>query len=204
MKDMKSLHAVSVVDFPFDLRLVEDFPAYWGLGAEIIVTDQNGLSYGGVLHYNSSGSRMNITDYSGSISYDLLVERIAVGPTVRYMPEMNKRYSMGIGGSLICSFSNLEFRYSLSVLGLTDIQSENFSSASGQIRAAWIHRFRLTKTMYVIAQVGYEQDLLSSKLFFEGNNDAWLLNPDGTEAALDWSGVRLQLALGLRIPTESK
>lgn len=200
MKDMKSIVLDVKDQFPIDVQVVDDFPAYWGFGVEVTTNGEDGFSYGGIFHYNSSGSRLNVSDYSGAINYDFLVNRIVVGPVIRYIAPVSEKYGMGLSASAMSSFSNLKLAYSLNILGVNERASDRFKSISGQARISWIHRYNIIKSYYLIGQIGYELDIFSSKLKYQANSDAWLLNSDGSNTRLDWSGIRLQLGVGFNLP----
>ncbi|MEO9484559.1 MAG: hypothetical protein ABJG47_13970 [Ekhidna sp.] len=202
MDDMKVILSATQDEIPIELQTIDNFPTYWGFGIEVVGNEEDRFSFGGILHYNSSGARISSADYSGSINYDILVNRVVLGPTFRFMEPIGDRYAMGVSGSILGSFSNLNFQYRLSILGQNESSLNRFSSFSGQIRLNWVNRYQVTPGFYFIGQLGYEFDAISTKLKFKTDRNAWLLKPGGGNARLDWSGVRLQLGIGITFDLE--
>jgi hypothetical protein len=153
---------------------------------------------GGTINYNSSGARLSYADYSGKFNFDQITKRLAVGTNIRIMTISEHKLTYGLEANLQISFSTLELESNLMINNLS-AQKENlkFNSLSGQLRLSWINKYNILNDFYLINRIGYELDILSSKLFFKENKEAYLLTPNGKEARLDWSGIRLSMGVGI-------
>ena len=78
MTELKESRDKSVERLPFDAKVVDDYPGYLYFRPEINFIFRNGASFGLGLGYNSTGSRIAYSDYSGEYEADLIVSAYSV------------------------------------------------------------------------------------------------------------------------------
>jgi len=200
MRHMKEIQQDAQSQIPIQTRAVDEFPPFWGFGIDVHTQDDWGgmnVKLGGILQYTSSGGSANVADFSGHLKFDQLVNRLAIGPSVRFLQKNDKKNKLGTELNLLVSFSNLKISSEQKLFDApSQVQSVKFNSISGQIQLSIVDRYELSSDFFIQLKGGYELDVVSGKLLFKSDSDAWLLTPQGEEARLDWSGLRFSIGIG--------
>ncbi|MHB2149852.1 hypothetical protein ACX8XP_12410 [Calditrichota bacterium LG25] len=81
MNDMKAFNKELLRQYQYtvpDMAITENFPAFFGYTIEVF-NPFSRMPFGYFVSYNSTGSRITYSDYSGAVYYDMLVKRLWLG-----------------------------------------------------------------------------------------------------------------------------
>lgn len=204
MSDMTNIQNDWIEDSEIEVNLTESFEPYYGYYGHVnfgtISNETSVTTFGLLLDYSSTGGRVSRADYSGSLYLDILAKSYAIGTTVRHMISKNKKYSLGFETGISVSFSNMDIKSKYEIYD--EHATEEllaFKSNSLQLRLLIINKFQIVKSLFIINKIGLLADMIKGRLESEDFDGAYLETPSGSEANLDWTGLRLSLGIGVHI-----
>jgi hypothetical protein len=183
------------------LKIVNDFPVrpYYGIEFSDRVKK---VELGGEIFYNTTGSKINYTDYSGDLSMIQRVGSTSFGGFMRcYLLKSNNffwKFRLGLSASV----SDLELTQSIRIFKESQTESYEFKSSEFRGNTG-------TEFSYVLRRVCFsafftlEQTLFASGFKWTENQEAKFLNNRGEELKPNWSGYLVGLKLGINIQTSS-
>jgi len=198
MGDLKRFQDNIIEQVPFPVRITDNFPMHVTYEASIMVPfaqgrHKVGLSFGSM----STGSRANVSDYSGSYTIDHLVKGTKISTNYEVLMLKFSVFELAFNGNL----SYLKTTYQLQedfVLGDQQRQEEVVDLAASGFCIE--PRFKLSipiKRLVFSLQAGYMIDA-SSPLHLKDDKDAELQLDDESIGA-DFSGIRLNTVIAFRI-----
>ncbi|SRR5258706_3882418 len=202
MSDFKSIQRDFVVQSGLPLKIVDQFPTYFGWGG-VVAIESGKFSYG--LHggYTSTGGRVDYEDYSGLARFDQSTKCYWFGPY--FQAQLTKSDSWPVyfnfRGSYIHSKVDMN---SLLIIG-TSSQSytESFYSWNYGFRPEFSVRKKINR-IFIQASAGYEFQV-HGKLYLTTNHNAYLRNSNGSNATAQWDGLRFSVGIGFFVsPHQNK
>ena len=85
---------------PFEAKIVDDFPPYWGIKGKLLFQINNTLNIGVTEFLTSTGGRISYQDYSGSFLFDQNLILNSLGGTIEAIVHKQEVLSIYFGISL--------------------------------------------------------------------------------------------------------
>ena len=185
MDDMKYYQEYILGTYPVEGKVVTSFPAYATLSISAVKQLLPVVQIGAGYAYTTTGGRTNYTDYSGSISTDILASSHRLGAWVSYSVLNGERYSLSVFGRVDANITRINVSTSRYALGYSDGWSYELGSVS-PAGTAGLEFFLHFNDFSIGVDGGYMVDI-------PGN----LSNSDPADPqrilTSDWSGWRVQL-----------
>lgn len=203
MSDLKALNdeiqLSSDIDLP--LKTVDDFPGYVAFGGSFTWQLTDRFALGSEVNFNSTGSRVSYDDYSGSLHFEQKIHAISFG----VLPS----FKLVDGASVIVegqpragiTASSLSVKESINVGGTFASDALDFTSINIYLEPGLriVRYFPFGNNKIGLGlRVGYHFTLAKSKLFLKDDDTMHLLVA-GEPAHADWTGVRGDFLLSLRL-----
>jgi len=203
MTDLKDFQLDLIKTSNIPLLPVTTFPSYVGFGLKAGVKVSSDISYGIMLHYNSTGSRAYYEDYSGLARIDMLPQAYSAG--LYFKNKLNKSETWQVFSSLsiLWVHTKTSVASEIRVGSQSKSDNQNFYSNNYAIRPNFILCRPITKTIYLEASAGYEFQF-EGKLYLSGSSEAYLINSRGNEVKANWNGLRVSLGIGIFLKKKSK
>lgn len=196
MDDLKELNERLLEQLAFDGQVSEDFPAYWHFKPYVKVTLDSVWEIGVNYRYQSTGSRVSYSDYSGSYQFDQLLKAHSFALTFGYKLLSKDKFCVAVGTDMGVSLTALDFEENL-VLDNEEYQDESYSftGASLFIEPNAVLSVPIIHQLALSLHLGYYLQLYSDKMSFVDNDEAYLqqINTD-KPINPNWSGLRCGLS----------
>lgn len=198
MQELKTIQEdlLSEIRIP-NIAITESFPAYANFGANLGFNLENFIITA-LFRYESTGSRIAYSDYSGSYFYDQLAKQILFGSSIKIYSNKEATLSTkkikfllevkaGIG------LSSVTFKDRLKINDETIINSLKLeeTSAFAEPGLGFSVPFGKLKIEPILS---FFIEPFKSGLHLPNNSDAKLMNSDG-EVNSQWSGLRFGINL---------
>lgn len=192
MDDMKYYQEYILGTYPVEGKVVTSFPAYATLSISAVKQLLPVVQIGAGYAYTTTGGRTNYTDYSGSISTDILASSHRLGAWVSYSVLNGERYSLSVFGRVDANITRINVSTSRYALGYSDGWSYELGSVS-PAGTAGLEFFLHFNDFSIGVDGGYMVDIpgnLSNR-----DDDEEFSDPADPQRILtsDWSGWRVQL-----------
>lgn len=192
MEDMKSYQEYILGTYPVEGKVITSFPAYstFSLGGvkQLLPVVQIGAGY----FYTTTGGRTNYTDYSGSVTTDILASSHRLGAWVSYSVLNGERYSLSVFGRVDANITRIKVSTSIYALGYSDGWSSDLGSVSPSGNAG-LEFFLHFNDFSIGVDGGYMVEIPGNLTNRE--EDEEFSDPADPRRILtsDWSGWRVQL-----------
>lgn len=190
MDDMKYLMDVILESYPVEGAIITSFPPNFSGSVDVFRQFYPHFRAGGGYTYTSTGSRANYTDYSGSISTDMLVISHRLGVSVNYSLIGTDRLDLSLYGRLDANYSIMDITSSVYVLDRSSIDKYQYYSISpnGSVGLEFLYKF---KDYAIGIEGGYLVD--SPGKLKDRETGEELLDPADNQRVLatDWTGWRI-------------
>ncbi|MCX6277029.1 MAG: hypothetical protein NT004_02900 [Bacteroidetes bacterium] len=187
MGDLKKINADLQVQIPFRTQVTTNFPMTWQLGGHFAVQLSNKYKIGVLYAWNSTGSRIASSDYSGSYRFDNIVTGHTIGMLngFRIYDYHSLRVDLEANIGLVASFLKLNEEM--------NVADTTFSSTTHYSAFGFFLEPR--------AVVSYQWKYLKAGFFigYFVNSGGKIRNEDGEKSTttINWSGLRFGIELGV-------
>jgi hypothetical protein len=205
MSDLKNFQRYRLRQTDLPLKTTENYPIspVYSLEVgirEILYLDKIGIFY----TFSSTGSRSTVSDYSGRIDFDAIVNGNQLG--LSFLKNMLENYHFSVGTYVEASylFSLLKVKDYLAITSptkLTEKETYRFNSNGAGAELGMAATYRLPPFSLQL-NVGYLHDI-PGKLYLDGTKDQWLA-VEHSEIKPAWSGFRMGLQVAYIIKPKSK
>jgi hypothetical protein len=189
MSDLKAMNDEVISQIPFEVKLVEDFPAWFVYRAGMAIVLNEKFKVGVVYNHSSTGSRLSYADYSGEYHFDITTQGNSIGLLLGYNVFQYKNIDIQFDATIGAMLSTCNFSENLNVYAIQ--QSDNLSMKS----ASFVAMPELS--------VNYWFGLFGAGLFGAYQYDVGgQLNLSGQKSTTttNWSGFRGGVVLRLKFP----
>jgi hypothetical protein len=196
MNDLKELQTANELNFQGLLETVDDFPPYLYYSGEVTRKFGKSFSAGVAYRFESTGYKSSYSDYSGSISFEQVLQVNQIGLVIAY--EFLNRNKVLLSAQLRGYYSWTSCDY-MSQLILTTAQYSNeqsfsFVSNSIMFNPAFNLAYPVLNKLSLHLTVGYCLDF-QGELKLKSNPDITIILPDQSSVSSNWSGFRGGLAV---------
>lgn len=176
------------------LKTTDNYPVAPFYRAEVALSNWLGFDKIGVFYaFNSTGARTTMSDYSGRVNLDALINGNQLGLTIHKDFSYMGPLSMGafVDGSLLLSslratdYLKLEAPANVTQKDSYDLRAKGYSVEPG-----FAVKYVIKPIVFQLT-LGYLLDF-SGKLYVKGSKNQWL-QIDRTVIEPDWSGLRMGL-----------
>ena len=196
MNEIHQFQDELIESFPVKAKKMSSFPAFVGYDGRLFLAIKR-MNVGIVGSFNSTGSRISYSDYSGSIAIDQLAKLKALGAFVEYtISDRSEKWEPFVSLMMLRGKSSYTLDARMKVGEEASDEQLDFESNHILLNPAFGIR-RNVRSFYASATVGYVLDS-SEDLRYEKDHKLRLLNEDNEPVGLDWSGFRLGLSIGVK------
>jgi hypothetical protein len=205
MLELKNFQRYRVRQNDLPLKTTESYPVSPVYSAEIalgnvLYFDRIGIFY----TFSSTGSRSTVSDYSGRIDLDAIVNGNQLG--LSFLKNFYQQNSFSAGAYLEASylFSSLKGKDYIAITSPIKItEKENYlfhsKGAGAELGMAAAYRF---SSFNLQLNVGYLHDF-PGKLYLDGTKEQWLA-VENSEIRTSWSGFRMGLQVAYIIKSKNE
>lgn len=197
MKDIKIFQAELNDDLTSSgvpTKIVSEFPASVQLDVGLDKIYESGFSLGGYLNYTFTKGRMHYRDYSGEVYSDQNVSRIVIGAKASKLLQ----YGFEFYGKVGINYSTLDLEF-VSTINNQGYDADELAFYSTGINMepgiSWTYSY---KRLLFSIQTSYEINI-QGKTIFKEDEDAYLLNKEGSKVIVNWTGLRSGIGIGIRV-----
>jgi hypothetical protein len=187
MRDLKKLNSSLQSQVPFETKVTDNFPMTLQLGGQFAVQLTKLYKMGIKYAYNSTGSRIAASDYSGSYRFDNVLSGHTIGMINSFLLFDHKAFRVDIQTNIGLVASILKMNEDLHVADTSISTSTHYSSVG-------LFFEPLTEATY------------QWKYFKAGIFIGYFINPGGritnekgqkTTSTTNWSGFRFGIVIGI-------
>jgi hypothetical protein len=175
--------------------IVQKFPAYYTYMGGFNISFTKWMFTGEIGH-GSTGGRVYYQDYSGRMTYDLLVTYTYYAAGASYYLYKTDGLSVTLGAKILIVPTKLAVKNSITIGSQSDSEAKDFYGSNFGMQPNIALR-KYFGPLFLQASAGYE---LQTSQFPESKGDNLQLNNgSGGQVDLQGSGFRLALCAGLRM-----
>jgi len=205
MLELKNFQRYRLRQTELPLKTTESYPVSPVYNLEVglnkvLYLDKIGIFYA----FNSTGSRSTVSDYSGRVDLDAIVNGNQIGLSLLKNAYTKNQFSYGIYSDVSWIFSTLKVKDYLQITSpskITDKETYSFNSNGIGAELGMAATYRLSP-FSIQLNVGYLHDF-PGNLYLDGNKDQWLA-VENSEIKTAWSGFRLGLQVAYIINPKNK
>lgn len=197
MSDLKTINEMVVKSLPFDVRITEDYPDYYYYKPSLTFTLGKSLSAGAVLYYQSTGSRVSRSDYSGEYLFDSRIRALSPAVLVCVFHSANK-FRIGFTNETGVNFSKLQLNEHIEIYTQSEDNKASFVSTNLYYTPS-VNLSYLLLNCRVGISAGYMFDIKKGSLSNTESKRITLELADDKDAYADWTGFRLGLSLSYNL-----
>lgn len=205
MLDLKNFQRYRLQQTELPLKTTESYPVSPVYNVEVGLKEVLHLDKIGIFYtFSSTGSRSTVSDYSGRIDLDAIINGHQLGISFLKNFYQINRFSAGSYFEASYLFSLLKMKDYLTITSpskITEKNSYQFNSKGASAELGMAATYFLSPFNFQL-NVGYLHDF-PGKLYLDGTKDQWLA-PENSEIRTAWSGFRLGLQVAYIIKSKNK
>lgn len=187
MRDLKKMNSDLQSQVPFETKITDNFPMTYQLGGQFAVQLRKLYKIGIKYAYNSTGSRIAASDYSGSYRFDNVLSGHTIGMINSFLLFEHKAFRVDIQTNIGLVVSILKMKEDLHVVDTTISTSAHYSSVGLFFEP--------------LTEATYQWKSFKAGIFF-----GYFINPGGkitnekgqkTTSTTSWSGFRFGIMIGI-------
>lgn len=196
MEELKSFQESLRKSLPVPAKVGKNYPSYWGYEAHIDVNIKR-FQVGGYYAFNSTGSKLSYSDYSGVVYYDQEIQVRQFGVSAHYSISRYSKVQAALLLEVGMGSTDFQFQEYLKIGSGPESELKlEFESQSITIAPGISLKYVLADRFIFKGELKYLMDNPKS-LTWTDDDQIHLL--DGTDTVgPDWSGVRIALLVGIR------
>lgn len=188
MRDLKTTNDDLQSQIPFSTKLTANFPMTFQFGGHFAVQLSNLYKIGVLYTYNSTGSRITSSDYSGSYYYDNIVTGNTIGILNGFRLYAYKAFRVDLQANIGIVASILKITEELNVADTTFTSAVHYSAVGMYLEPSM--------------EISYQWKHLKGGIYL-----GYFLNPMGrirnesgqkSSSTINWSGLRFGIEIGIR------
>jgi hypothetical protein len=195
MAELKEINSQLITHLPFHAEVTEDFPVFVNHKFYVTYSFRKLVTIGAFYTYNSTGSRVSYSDYSGEYRFDNVISSHQPGFDIRFKLYDNK-FSLFLYSDAGYSFSNLDISEYFRLLEMEQSQSLKLYAGSWQAELGARAAYKWKMLAFGLF-VGYAYDFKSTLHTKENKEDIYFNYYTNSEVTEDWSGLRFGLSAGI-------
>lgn len=203
MTDLKEINSEVQKIYPFNTKVVSDFPPYFYYEPGIMLKSGK-ISLGLVYSFQSAGSRVSVKDYSGEYRYDMKVN--SNSPGIYWDVEIwsKNNFELSLYSTFKVAFSKLRTNeYFILLDSLIRNDFYNFRAKTYNCEPG----IRLTRSLGFFTfgiDAGYSVDLYRKAFHKTENKEILLINPGNQMTAKpNWNGFRFGISAIIHLNNNS-
>lgn len=203
MSDLKKINSEVQKLYPFDTKIVSDFPPYFYY-QPVFILKSGKISIGLVYSYQSTGSRVSAKDYSGEYRFDMKVH--SSSPGIYTDVDMWSKHEFSLSVYLTSKATFSELRTSEYFMLLDSLLTNNISKYRA-INYNFEPGISLTRSVSHFTfgiNAGYSIDFWEKSFHNAANKEIILINPETQKKVKPkWCGFRFGLSVMINLNKKS-
>lgn len=199
MKEAKKFVNRGVIETPFPLKVVEDFPSFVVYcGSLSLPMKNNSIRLGFSLGSTSTGSRAHYQDYSGEVKIDHLTSAFSMAVTGEKVFNLlpSEKISLSLTSELGAIFTDYKVESYIQVHTQEEQNKVNLSSESIYFDPGIKFRYRVLSFLQIGTELSYLYDT-QGKLHLPSSRKSYLMDYSNKPVRSDWSGLRTEVGVGI-------
>ena len=203
MTDLKGLNEELSKNYNVEGKVVSSFPPYIGYDATLsLQAKQHRIGF--FWSYNSTGSRVSYSDYSGSSQYDQKLSSHQVGGYYGYaVPLKNELWKLIPSLRLGLIYTDYEIKSYLKIGDQSSSEKLDFVSKSILVSPGLLLQRDFLPWLFLSADLRYLIDI-PQNLVWARDHKTYLFNEQNTPLAAQWSGLRFVISVGVKLKESAK
>lgn len=200
MTDLKNFQQELLTDLTdqgIDAKITDSYPGYYGLKAGLLVPvtkyPSKEILVGGFIDFSATGARIHYSDYSGEIKIDQKASAISLGGVVSFCTYEKDFFQLYFDINARFIFSRFKNEITSKLFDQIQQQDLSFTSVSFALEPALVPSINVYPFNFGLA-VSY-MIALPTTLEYEAYDDANLVNKNGDEIAINWSGFKFGISV---------
>lgn len=204
MSDSREFNLAVLESLPFEAKLTDNFPPFLIYRGEIVYDFPKVVSLGFNVSSTSTGSRICVSDYSGSYVFDNLQKAYACGlkTMAGSVLARRQRFCCSLEGGVIWSFLTLKEDFTI-----FDVASNNVTDCRSfglYIQPGLNYLWQVASWCTLGGNVSYLVDI-QNNYHEKGDKNKTLFNTKTKEPIKpQWDGIRVSVTLYYSLPGEKK
>lgn len=196
--DLKNLNEQVKSSLPFETNTTNSFPTTPYVQGEVGL-DFKKIYIGSIYLFNSTGTRITASDYSGTYKYDIVLSANIIGLKIGKDWFLNESFKITYKHEIGAIYSSLKMKESF------DYENESLIGEELSLMAKSIYtkpniQFGYTlKRFDICMSAAYMFDFKSS-FHLKDDTDAKLINKNRKEVKTNWNGLELGVNIYFNIP----
>jgi hypothetical protein len=186
--DLKGINQSVQKGLSFSTSMTDNFPVTLYYGSYLLFRIGKEITLGPDYQYQTTGSRLAYSDYSGSYTFDQVLSCHSLGMRMEVLSEKNKKSELFICFVFGIGFSKWSVNEKLVVGDIHKSSSERFDALRPFIYPALKLRYKLTPLISLVPAVGFSLDV-PTKYHVHNQKDAI------TDKAASWTGPRADFTI---------
>jgi hypothetical protein len=196
MNDLKQVNQEDIQYLPYETRLTDNYPMFWNYSAAFTYNIKKWLVTGVSGSFQSAGSGVTRSDYSGDYSFITKIHSISPGLIIRAQYQYNK-LSLFISNDIGIEYNDLRIKETLNVFTHNHEEIYNLSSRN----IFYLPTTGISLSLFFInleIYGGYLMDIKKNDLKnHEGNT--FMMSSGLKTVRADWSGLRFGAKATVRL-----
>ncbi|MCG6191083.1 hypothetical protein [Maribellus maritimus] len=187
-ENLESLNEQVISQMPFEVTVMDDFPARLFFGGEILIEIADWYSVGPSYEFHSTGSRVGAKDYSGTYHFDqiLSTHQLGIENELRILNGIQPAVFINLAGGVNLSSWKMEEELELAEEVQTD--DNDFVAVKPFVYPSLKLEYPVYQNIYVFGKAGYLFDV-GGKYHLSGNKDY------ESTLKVPWSSFRISFGL---------
>lgn len=200
MTDLKNFQQELLTDLTdqgLDAKITDSYPGYYGLKAGLLIPikryPSKEILVGGFIDFAATGARIHYSDYSGEIKIDQKVNAVSLGAVVSFCTYEKDFFQLYFDINARFIFSKFKNEFTTKLFNQTEQQNLNFTAVSFGLEPALVPSVNVYPFNFGLS-VSY-MIALPTTLEYEAYDGANLVNKNGDEVAINWSGFKFGVSV---------
>jgi hypothetical protein len=187
MRDLKKMNDDLQAQIPFSTSVTDNFPMTFQFGGHFAVQLSNNYKIGILYAYNSTGSRLTSSDYSGSYYFDNIVTGHTIGMLNGFRVYSHEAFRIDFQANIGVVASILKMNEALNVADTSMSASSHFTATGIFLEPRFEGSYQW-KHLKVGAYLGYLVNPMGKITDDDGQKSS---------ATINWSGLRFGIEIGI-------
>lgn len=192
MKDPKSINDEIILQLPFDVATINNFPPYFYYGGYILARIIPGFYVGPSYEYHTTGSRLGQKDYSGVFSFDQIFSFHSIGLKSEILIFEVSSFDLFFDITGGVNFSNWKMKQKLTIGSVESEDIQELSAIKPFILPSFKFKKLLINNISLDVKVGYSVDI-GGKYHLKENKEMT------SDKKCKWNGFNVALNVDIGI-----
>jgi hypothetical protein len=197
MNTLKKISHDNMVSLPFPARTVSNYPCFLFYQPSLTLYLKP-VRMGLIYSFQSTGSRVSSSDYSGEYIFDVSVWSHAPGVIIELPVPANQNLELNLYCKLGVFLSEIKMKETLAIAGNNSDLSLNLNSISDFFEPGLRLSYQFNERMSLSLNIGYTKEFNRGNYYVEGSGN--YIKPETNFSGSDfWDGIRTGISFHYKV-----